>query len=104
MHPGLKRMLTQTVRVQSPAGMSDFGGPSWGPEVTIPARVEATTKIVIVGDGQAYQASHLVIAEGGIKVGDRVWRPGQAEPDTAKSVLEIPEPFTERIDHIEVYL
>lgn len=97
-------MLVQTVRVQRKLGMSDFGDPIFGPETTIRARVEPTTKIVIVGDGQAFQASHRIIAEGGIQVEDRVWLPGRDEPDTAKSVFEVPEPFTGKIDHIEVFL
>lgn len=104
MHSGLKRMLVQTVRVQRVTGRTDYGDPQYGPEETIHARVEPTTKIVIVGDGQAYQAAHRIIAEGGIQVGDRVWLPGAIEPDTAKSVFEIPEPSSSRIDHIEVYL
>lgn len=105
MHAALKRMLVQTVRVEPFLGRrSDFGDPEFGPAVELRARVEATTKIVIVGDGQAYQASHLVIVESGIRVGDRVWRPGATEPDTAKSVFEICEPFSSRIDHLEVYL
>lgn len=104
MHPALRRMLVQTVEVEPVIGRNEFGDPQYGAKVAIRARVEATTKIVISGDGQAYQASHIVICEGGIGVGDRVWRPGATEPDTAESVLEIPEPFTGRIDHIEVYL
>lgn len=104
MHPALKRTLTQTVRVQPKIGMTDYGDPLYGEEAAISARVEPTTKIVIVGDGQAFQAAHRIIAEGGIRAEDRVWLPGATEPDTAKSVFEIPEPFSARIDHIEVFL
>lgn len=104
MHPALQRMLVQEVRVQPITGRDDYGDPAYGPERRIRARVEPTTKIVIVGDGQAFQAAHRIIAVEGIAPEDRVWLPGATEPSTAKSVLKIPEPFSSRIDHIEVYL
>ncbi|HEY0838999.1 MAG TPA: hypothetical protein VGD74_02315 [Vulgatibacter sp.] len=106
MHPGLRRMLTQSVRVQRQDGASDYGDPAWGAmSDPIPARIEPTTKIVMAPmGGQAFQAEILVIIESGIQPEDRVWLPGRTEPRTARSVFEVPEALSDRIDHLEVYL
>lgn len=102
MHPALKRMLHQSVTVQAMTGRDAYGDPAFGSASTVAARIEPTTKIVTVGEGQQFQADHLIVVESGIALGDRVTLPS-GEARIARSVFEVPGVFG-GIDHLEVYL
>lgn len=103
MHPALRKMLHQRVTVEPLTGRSEYGDPTYGPAGDpLPCRIEPTTKIVLTGEGQQYQASHLIVIESGIALGDRVEMPG-GEKRQARSVFEVPGVFG-GVDHLEVYL
>lgn len=105
MHPFFRKTLTQSVQVARRVGASDYGDPVWSEPEPVAVRIEPTTKIVsLPTGGQTFQAEILIIAESGIQPEDRVWLPRQSEPRIARSVFEVPEPFSDRIDHLEVYL
>lgn len=103
MHPALRRMLHQRVTAEPMTGRDTYGDPIYGePGNPLPCRIEPTTKIVVAGDGQQFQAAYLIVVESGISLGDRVTLPG-GEVRSARSVFDVPGVFG-GIDHLEVYL
>lgn len=84
----IRNWLTQTVTVASTSGRSGSGDPTYNPQVTMAARVERNVRLRI-GAENTLADVHVMVTEDQIKVGWRVWLPG----DDIASTLEARRPL-----------
>jgi head-tail adaptor len=75
--------LRDTITVQSRTGAANgYGDPTWGSQSTLAAKVMSSQKRIINAQGTLVQASHELLTETALTLGDRVWIPGD---DTTKT-------------------
>jgi len=78
-------LMIHTVTLASQAGVSNAGDPTYGAQAAIKARVEHKMQKFITPEGNNVQAAHRLISESEVKMGDRVWLPGDDTADVTES-------------------
>lgn len=74
-------LLIHTITVKSRTGVDAGLTPTYGTASSFAARVERKKKEVADAGGQTKIAEHWVVSETEIKLGDRVWLPGDDTND-----------------------
>jgi hypothetical protein len=69
-------LLTDTVTVAAPNGVSSSGDPAFAAATTVKARVERGSKTVYGPSGTQLQSEAVIYTETEIALGSRVWLPG----------------------------
>ena len=108
MDPCLKKMLTQTVTVASPTGVSSSGTPTLGPKRTMLAYVELARDERGIPFGTEEGSTHRVWLCEEVNMEDCFWLPDMdVENDSARSPQAIDrfyEPMSTVISHWEVVI
>lgn len=90
-------ILSDVVTVAPFTGTNASGDPSFGAQVTYPARVEHGLLLFRTPDGNEVQSTHVVVTSTEIDRRSRVWLPGDDTADTAEArhavdVRKAPQP------------
>lgn len=86
----LTTWLNQTVTYKTRSSVSNYGDPSFSAASTMSARVEAKRKLLVGPDGSQTESTHIIYTESELKVGTKVWLPGDTTSTDAhaKRIIE----------------
>lgn len=76
MHPAIKALLAQTITVQAPTGVDNYGSPTGGSQSSVSARVELYEKETVNARGERVRTTHRIYTEDAISLDSLIWLPG----------------------------
>ena len=96
-----EHLLTQSVTYSTKTGRSSDGSPTYGSQVTINARWEEKSQLVVNSEGAEVSALGRLICETEIPLLSRIWLPGyntavvnDSKKPIAKGKAQTPDGFT----------
>lgn len=85
MHPGLAALLNQTITVQAPTGVDNYGSPTGGSQSSVSARVELYSREVVNARGERVITTHRIYTQDAIGIDDLIWLPGADTAETSEA-------------------